>query len=297
MTSMPRSRAASMPSGPLRIGLGGVAGLRLLPEPSRAMTAVVAGLLWPTTMTPAVQRDEVRGRLLDLLRHLLGAQRLTVLQREPSPSPYTVWRADASGVLHNTGETVPAQAVPLPLVAMQGTGVLIERIHESGQVDPAVAELLGALPALLAPLPGNYSGDGEDDILAVSLSAVPHEGELALALALLRRAATVLVQVPRAQRTLRSGGRAPRHLGAHDDPPPANLGLSPREREVVQLVAAGLRNKEIALRLQISEKTVKFHLGRIFDKLGVDSRTEVLLRALAAGVLVPERGDQVPPAR
>ena len=61
------------------------------------------------------------------------------------------------------------------------------------------------------------------------------------------------------------------------------------------MVAAGLRNKEIALRLRISEKTVKFHLGRIFDKLGVDSRTEVLLRALAAGMLLPER-DDVPPA-
>ena len=55
----------------------------------------------------------------------------------------------------------------------------------------------------------------------------------------------------------------------------------------MQLVAAGLRNKEIALRLQISEKTVKFHLGRIFDKLGVDSRTELLLRAIAEGGLVP----------
>ena len=59
----------------------------------------------------------------------------------------------------------------------------------------------------------------------------------------------------------------------------------------MQWVAAGLRNKEIARHLLISEKTVKYHLGRIFDKLGADSRTEVLLRAIAEGVLVPVHTD------
>ena len=47
------------------------------------------------------------------------------------------------------------------------------------------------------------------------------------------------------------------------------------------------RSRLTLLRLQISEKTVKFHLGRIFDKLGVDSRTELLLRLIAEGGLVP----------
>jgi DNA-binding CsgD family transcriptional regulator len=179
---------------------------------------------------------------------------------------------------------VPAQAAPLPLVAAQGTGVLVARPRQSGQVDPAVAQLLGVLPALLAPLPGAH---GEDDILALSLSAVPREGELALALALVRRAAGVLSGTPGDDRPLVSGGRASGGLRAQGHLTPVTLGLSPREREVVQLVAAGLRNKEIAFRLQISEKTVKFHLGRIFDKVGVDSRTELLLRAIAEGGLVP----------
>ena len=281
---MSLSRTTSATSRIMLTGTGDAAGIHMVPEPSRTMTALVADLLWPTTRPPDVQRDEVRGRLLGLLRHLLAARGITVLRWEHERTCYTVWRADASGVLQHTGDTVPAQAAPLPLVAAQGTGVLVERPWECGQIDPSVAQLLGALPALLAPLPGAH---GEDDILALSLSAVPREGELALALALIRRAAAVLAGTAGDDRPLVSGGRASRGLRAQAHLIPATLGLSPREREVVQLVAVGLRNKEIALRLQISEKTVKFHLGRIFDKLGVDSRTELVLRLIAAGGLVP----------
>src|SRR5438128_1117023 len=84
----------------------------------------------------------------------------------------------------------------------------------------------------------------------------------ALPQALLRRAATVRAGTPGEQRALVAGGRVSHQRRARGRLTPGTLGLSPREREVVQLLAAGLRNKEIALRLQISEKTVKFHLGR-----------------------------------
>jgi DNA-binding NarL/FixJ family response regulator len=55
--------------------------------------------------------------------------------------------------------------------------------------------------------------------------------------------------------------------------------LSPREREVLQLVADGLPNKLIARRLEISEKTVKAHLTRVFAELGVTDRTQAALWA------------------
>ena len=51
--------------------------------------------------------------------------------------------------------------------------------------------------------------------------------------------------------------------------------LSKREREVAQLVAKGLSNREIAKRLYVSERTVDNHVHHILDKLGVDSRVQV----------------------
>ncbi len=55
--------------------------------------------------------------------------------------------------------------------------------------------------------------------------------------------------------------------------------LTAREQEVLQALARGLRNKEIARELTISERTVKFHVGVIFQKLGVGSRTEAMAEA------------------
>jgi DNA-binding NarL/FixJ family response regulator len=55
--------------------------------------------------------------------------------------------------------------------------------------------------------------------------------------------------------------------------------LTPRELELIKLVAEGLRNKEIGSRLAITEGTVKIHLHNIYDKLGVDGRLELVLAA------------------
>lgn len=55
--------------------------------------------------------------------------------------------------------------------------------------------------------------------------------------------------------------------------------LTPRERDLVDLVRQGLRNREIAARLGVTEGTVKVYLHAIFDKLGVDNRTELAMRA------------------
>ena len=61
--------------------------------------------------------------------------------------------------------------------------------------------------------------------------------------------------------------------------------LTERELEVLKLVATGLPNKAIALRLGISEHTVKFHVGAILGKLGAASRTEAVTVAVRAGLL------------
>jgi DNA-binding NarL/FixJ family response regulator len=74
---------------------------------------------------------------------------------------------------------------------------------------------------------------------------------------------------PRAARTILDARMAPDPLA----------GLSEREREVLALLVEGLANKLIARRLQISEKTVKSHLTRIFRELGVTDRTQAALWA------------------
>jgi DNA-binding NarL/FixJ family response regulator len=70
--------------------------------------------------------------------------------------------------------------------------------------------------------------------------------------------------------------------------PRADYGLTGREREVVSAVVAAYSNKEIGIRLAISEKTVKHHLTNIFDKVGVSSRLELALFVTHHGVELPE---------
>jgi DNA-binding NarL/FixJ family response regulator len=62
--------------------------------------------------------------------------------------------------------------------------------------------------------------------------------------------------------------------------------LTPREREVLQLLAQGQSNKEIARQLGISEHTVKFHVNSILGKLNVQSRTEAVVRATRLGLVL-----------
>ena len=61
--------------------------------------------------------------------------------------------------------------------------------------------------------------------------------------------------------------------------------LTPRETEVIQLLAQGLANKHIAQELEISEHTVKFHISSIYSKFGVGSRTEAVHLGLRMGII------------
>ena len=63
------------------------------------------------------------------------------------------------------------------------------------------------------------------------------------------------------------------------------LGLTPRELDILEAIAAGLSNREIAERLFVSENTVKTHAGRVFDKLSAKRRTQAVQLAKEAGLI------------
>lgn len=67
---------------------------------------------------------------------------------------------------------------------------------------------------------------------------------------------------------------------------PKHFGLTPRESQVVSMVAEGYSNPDIAERCCISEQTVKHHVGHIFDKLGVSNRLELALFAVNHGLIL-----------
>jgi DNA-binding CsgD family transcriptional regulator len=72
---------------------------------------------------------------------------------------------------------------------------------------------------------------------------------------------------------------------ARNDSRLAELGITPRELEILEAMASGLSNREIAERLFVSENTVKTHASRVFDKLSAQRRTQAVQRAKEAGII------------
>ena len=128
------------------------------------------------------------------------------------------------------------------------------------------AVLLGAM--------GIVKKEKAADVLITAIERV-HQGEAWLDPSLM---AGVLTEVTRSSR------------GRKTDPEADKIAtLTNREREVITLVGEGIKSKEIAGRLFISETTVRHHLTSIFDKLGVADRVELLIYAYRHGLASPPR--------
>lgn len=153
--------------------------------------------------------------------------------------------------------------------------------------EAALARLAGSpqdLPivALVDDRPGVIQAWSAGALGVLSRAAKPAQ----IAVALLAAAEGLAVVDPTFRGML--GGRepgAPATPQFPGDEPPLVEELTPREHEVLRLLAEGLPNKTIAQRLDISEHTVKFHVNALLGKLGVASRTEAVVRATRLGLI------------
>ena len=107
-------------------------------------------------------------------------------------------------------------------------------------------------------------------------------GEALLAPAVTRRLISEFTRI-------RPGTRAAGGPGPASVAPAAFASLTPRETEVLRLVAEGLSNPEIAARLVVTEETVKTHVSRMLAKLGLRDRTQAVVAAYESGLVVPAR--------
>jgi DNA-binding NarL/FixJ family response regulator len=155
--------------------------------------------------------------------------------------------------------------------------------------DPGIAapaERYGELAAFGAPT-AVLSDDPEQAGAAIAAGAravLAREIDaraLCAALLAIARGLTVLDRGPRA-RLWPEAGEPP----ARQQELPAGEELTAREREVLQLLAAGMSNRAIARELDISEHTAKFHVNGILAKLGASSRTEAVVAAARRALVI-----------
>jgi len=145
---------------------------------------------------------------------------------------------------------------------------LLRRLSESGRECPTVMLTAAiddtqVLDAVTLGVRGLVMKDSSPEVLVDCVRRV-HAGER-------------WFDQPTATRALRTALQ--REVAARD------TDLTTREMEVVRMVAQGLRNRAIAERLTITEGTVKVHLHRIYEKLGVDGRLELTLCARQKGLV------------
>lgn len=122
-------------------------------------------------------------------------------------------------------------------------------------------------------------------LLELHVIVVASDADSASAAAAFAAGATAVISERSAQGNLAS----PLALAAAGAPKPNRFSLSERELEILELVTRGSTNAQIARTLWVSEQTVKFHLSRIYKKLGVSSRTEAAWVARSEGLVSEQR--------
>jgi DNA-binding NarL/FixJ family response regulator len=182
------------------------------------------------------------------------------------------------------GSVANVDALVSQLSDLAADAILIDSSGESFKslIDSVVASGLASDVSVVllaeATLPGVLS-----EALRAGISAVlPSDISADQLVAALQAAASGLVVLHPTQfhSTVPAASVASRALGELAEP------LTPRESEVLQMLASGLGNKEIAAKLGISEHTVKFHVASILGKLGAASRTEAVSLGIRRGLVL-----------
>jgi DNA-binding NarL/FixJ family response regulator len=210
-----------------------------------------------------------------------------LLDRQP------LWLEALEGILaridiHVAGKaTAPARA--LELIAEHRPDVFLTEIEMAeGEMDAITCIGLAreTLPDLRVVVVSSLTGTEHiDRALAAGAAAyvvkTAHPDDLATAV---RQAFQPSVYFP-----------APRGAGVgRQDDEPHVLRLTPREREILRLVAEGHSNAALAKMLWVTQQTVKFHLSNVYRKLGVSNRTEAARWAQLNGLLPPPHGQAQP---
>ena len=169
----------------------------------------------------------------------------------------------------------------------------------------SAAETIDALDALAGRSIETPLRSGPFDGLIARRAEPPRLRDVAVLLRALRRPGAETEPFEEAlARATRGGPRFETHLltrlaapyvdgrgtGARAAAGPAIEPLTAREREILELLAAGLTNREIAQRLILSARTVETHVARVTGKLGVNSRARAVARAVALGIVTPPAG-------
>jgi DNA-binding NarL/FixJ family response regulator len=173
-----------------------------------------------------------------------------------------------------------------PQVEAQRPDVMLLELESPDDDTLAMLEALGGglrTPAVVV-LTENPYGTWAAEALRTGVQAIlPTQAQASAIVAAIEAAAAGLVVLQREaiESLLPPLSSTPRPL-----PDPSLQALTPREIEVLGMLAEGLGNKTIAWRLGISEHTVKFHLGSIFSKLNVSSRTEAVTLGIRQGLIM-----------
>jgi DNA-binding NarL/FixJ family response regulator len=202
--------------------------------------------------------------------------------------PIRVLVADDHPVVRTGLAAVLVQEADLELVAEAENGARAVALYREHQPDVCLMDLrmpvidgLEAIRAITAEFPG-----------ACILALTTYEGDADIRRALEAGARgyllkdMLLTDVIRAVRAVRSGERViPDAVAARLAEFPARVELTERELEVLQLVARGLSNREVARVLGRADDTVRIHLKSVFAKLNVTDRTEAVTVAIARGLI------------